>query len=220
MDPPTPNDAKAWVDTAVQTSPTIAAAQYTVESSEHSITAARAGHLPTLEASASYGKTTSWDQNATPASDALNRALGNGRGQTTVGLTLNVPIFSGGLTQSRVRQSIDERDAASDAMELQRRQVMQDTLNFYRSVIAGISQVESARASVDSANKALEATRAGYEVGTQTMTDVLLAIQTLTQSEGSYSQARHQFILNKLLLQQSAGTADEKDLEAINTLLQ
>ena len=101
-------------------------------------------------------------------------------------------------------------------MEPQRRQVVRDTLNYYRSVIAGISQVESGKASVDSGQKALEATRAGFEVGTQTFTDVLLAIQTLTSSESSYSQARHQFILNKLLLKQSAGTASLKDIEAIN----
>ncbi len=73
---------------------------------------------------------------------------------------------------------------------------------------------------MESGQKALEAARAGFEVGTQTMTNVLLAIQTLTSSESSYSQVRHQFILNKLLLQQAAGTADLKDLQAINALLQ
>jgi outer membrane protein len=220
MDPPSPNDAKAWVDTAVQTSPTIAAAQYTVESSEHSITAARAGHLPTLEASASYGKTTSWDQNRTPASDAINRALGSGRGQTTVGLTLNVPIFSGGATQSLVRQSIYQRDSAQDSLEATRRGVVRSTLNFFRSVVAGISEVEATKAAVISAQSARDATQAGFEVGTRTIVDVLIAQQNLTQAQSNYSLARHQFILNKLLLKQTAGNIDVKDLEAANALLQ
>jgi outer membrane protein len=57
-------------------------------------------------------------------------------------------------------------------------------------------------------------------VGTQTMTNVLIQIQNLTQAESEYSQARHQFVLNKLMLKQSSGTADIKDMEAINTLLQ
>ena len=96
---------------------------------------------------------------------------------------------------------------------------MRDTLNYYRSVLAGIAQVESARASVESGQKAVEATRAGFDVGSKTMTDVLLAIQTLTSSESSYSQARHQFILNKLLLKQAAGTAGLTDLQDINALL-
>jgi outer membrane protein len=124
------------------------------------------------------------------------------------------------MTQSLVRQSIYQRDAATDSMESERRQVVRDTLNFYRTVIAGIAQVESAKASVESGQKALDAMRAGFDVGTQTMTDVLLAIQTLTSSESTYSQARHQFILNKLLLKQTAGTAELSDLQAINALLQ
>lgn len=215
MQPPAPADQDLWVKQAMLTNPNLLAQKSSVETAGHNISAARAGHLPTISANVSYGKNTSWYQNGGGFGSSQNN-----RPSTTIGLTLNVPIFSGGLTQSHVRQSIYQRDAATDAMESQRRQVVRDTLNFYRSVIAGIAQVESAKASVDSGQKALEATRAGFEVGTQTMTNVLLAIQTLTSSESSYSQARHQFILNKLLLKQTAGTADLKDMEEINTLLQ
>ncbi|MFC5527286.1 TolC family outer membrane protein [Rhodanobacter ginsengisoli] len=212
LQPPTPTDPDSWVKQALQSNPTLQAQKDNVETAQHNITAARAGHLPTISANVTYGKNSSWYQNGGIHQDT--------RPSTTIGLTLSVPIFSGGATQSRVRQSIYQRDAATDAMELQRRQIVQDTLNYYRSVIAGISQVESSKASVESGQKALEATRAGFEVGTQTFTDVLLAIQTLTQSESNYSQARHQFILNKLLLQQAAGTADLKNIEEINALLE
>jgi len=212
MDPPSPADQDSWVKQALDNNPNLLAQKANVETAEHNISAARAGHLPTIDASVSYGKSANWYQNS--------NYHDHRPGSTTIGLTLTVPIFSGGLTQSQVRQSIYQRDAAADSMESARRQVVRDTLNYYRSVITGISQVESAKASVESGRKALEATRAGFDVGTQTMTDVLLAIQTLTSSETSYSQARHQFILNKLLLKQSAGTADVKDIEEINSLLQ
>jgi outer membrane protein len=212
MDPPAPADQDSWVKQALQTNPSLLAQKSNVETAQHNITAARAGHLPTISAGVTYGKGAGWSE-----TDAASRF--RDPASTTIGLTLNVPIFSGGATQSRVRQSIYERDSATDAMESQRRQVIRDTLNYYRSVIAGIAQVESTKASVDSGQKALEATRAGFEVGTQTMTNVLLAIQTLTSSESSYSQARHQFILNKLLLKETAGTADLKDIETINALL-
>ena len=213
MQPPVPADQDSWVKQALQTNPSLLAQKNNVETAQHNISAARAGHLPTISAGITYGKGASWSE-----TDANSRF--RDPASTTIGLTLNVPIFSGGATQSRVRQSIYERDAATDAMESQRRQVVRDTLNYYRSVIAGIAQVESAKASVDSGQKALEATRAGFEVGTQTMTNVLLAIQILTSSESSYSQARHQFILNKLLLKETAGTAELKDIETINALLQ
>jgi len=131
-----------------------------------------------------------------------------------------VPIFSGGATQSRVRQSIYQRDAAQDSLESTRRQVVRDTLNYYRSVVAGISKVEATKAAVASSESARDATQAGFEVGTRTIVDVLIAQQNLTSSLSDYSQARHQFILDKLLLKQTAGTVDVKDLEAINALLQ
>ncbi len=122
MDPPSPNDPKAWVAEAVKSNPSIIASQYNVDSAEHSISSARAGHLPTLDASLGYGKSTAWTQNAGTAATAGTLGTGNnGRGSTSVGLTLNVPIFSGGLTQSRVRQSIYQRDSAQDSLESTRR---------------------------------------------------------------------------------------------------
>ncbi|TAM14753.1 MAG: type I secretion protein TolC [Rhodanobacter sp.] len=212
---PVPADPTAWVQKALQNNPNVLSQQDNVAAADHSINAARAGHLPTLSASLSRGKDTTWLEHGSAAG-----ITGNGRYGTTVGLTLTVPIFSGGYTQSVVRQSIDQRDSAQDSLESQRRQVRRATLNYYRSVLAGISQVQSGKAAVESGEKALDATRAGFQVGTQTMTDVLLAINTLTSAESTYSQNRHQFILDKLLLEQAAGTADLKDLEKINALLQ
>jgi outer membrane protein len=220
MDAPSPNDPKAWVAEAVKSSPSILASQYNVESAEHSISSARAGHLPTINATAGYSKSTTWYQHSTGATDAFDRATSNGRGGTSVGVTLSVPIFSGGATQSQVRQSIYQRDAAQDSLESTRRQVVRDTLNYYRSVVAGISKVGATKAAVESSESARDATQAGFEVGTRTIVDVLIAQQNLTQSLSDYSQARHQFILDKLLLKQTAGTVDVKDLEAVNSLLQ
>jgi outer membrane protein len=214
LNPPSPNDADAWVKDAMKYNPSLLSQNYNVQAAEHNISAARAGHLPTINASLSRGKNSSWSENGG------SNFSGNGRYGNTIGVTLSVPIFAGGAIQSRVRQSIDQRDVATDAMEIQRRQVVRDTLNYYRSVISGISEVQSGKASVEAGQKALDATRAGFSVGTKTITDVLLSIQTLTSSESSYSQARHQFILNKLLLKQAAGTTDLKDIEAINALLQ
>ena len=137
-----------------------------------------------------------------------------------MGLSLNVPIFSGGYTQSRVRQSIYNRDAAQDQFELQKRLVERSTRNSYRAVIAGASQVEATRQAVVSAQSSLDATQAGYEVGTRTIVDVLISQQQLLSAQSSYSQARHAFVLNGLRLKQAAGIIEVKDLEAVNALLE
>ncbi|WP_266183869.1 TolC family outer membrane protein [Dyella humicola] len=218
MNPPSPADPTVWVQQALTSNASIQAQQYGVQAAEHSINAARAGHLPTLNASVSRGKTTSWLENGSYADLSGNRV--NGNYGTTIGLTVNVPIFSGGATQSRVRQSIYQRDEAQDSLESTRRQVVRNTLNFYRSVLSGISQVEANKASVESGQKALEATRAGFDVGTQTMLNVLNAIQTLTEAENSYSQSRHALVLDQLQLKESAGSIDLKDMEMVNAMLQ
>jgi len=214
LDPPIPNEADTWVQNAMKNNPQLLSDQQSVEAAEHSVNAARSGHLPTIGASVSRGKDTTWYEHGSAD------YAGNGRFGTTIGVTLTVPIFSGGATQSRVRQSIDQRDVAQDQLEIDRRLAVRNTLNYYRSVLSGISEVQSGKAAVDSGQKALDATKAGFGVGTKTMTDVLLAIQTLTQSENTYSQARHQFVLDKLQLKQSAGTIEYQDLEEVNRLLQ
>jgi outer membrane protein len=219
LDAPVPADPQAWVDSATKNNPTLLSAQLSVDAAEHSVNAARAGHLPTITASLSRGKSTTWLENGSFAG-GNGAAIGNGRWGNTIGVTLSVPIFAGGATQSKVRQSIYQRDEAQDSLELTRRQTVQNTINYYNSVIAGISEVKSGKAAVESAQEALDATKAGFQVGTQIMLDVLTAIQTLTQNQSTYSADRHQLVLNRLLLRQSAGTIDYKDMEYVNSLLQ
>ena len=139
---------------------------------------------------------------------------------TTIGVTLNVPIFTGGLVSAQSRQAVYQRDAAQDQVELQRRTVVASTRNAYRSVIAGISAVEATKQAVVSAQSSLEATQAGFEVGTRTIVDVLLSQQQLFSAQSTYSQARHQFVLSGLQLKQAAGIVGAKDLESVNALLE
>ena len=220
LDPPVPADPNEWVQVALKNNPTVLSQQFSVEAAEHDVNAARAGHLPTINASLSRGESTSWLENGSYAAPGSAAAAANGRLGNTIGVTLSVPIFSGGATQSLVRQSIDQRDVAQDSLESQRRLVTRTTLNYYRSIIADIEEVQSGKAAVESGQKALDATRAGFNVGTETIIDVLNAIQTLTSAENTYSQARHQLVLDKLNLKFSVGTVEYKDLEAANALLQ
>lgn len=213
MQAPVPADAKAWVDAAMQSNPVVLAGHYAVKADEHRVSAARAGHLPTLDASVQYGKFGSW-------SSAVPGAAAYGPGVTTIGLTLNVPIFSGGLTQSQVRQAIAQRDQDEGLLETQRRQAARDADNYYNLVVDGIDQVNAARTSVDAARKSLTSMRAGYAIGTQSLTNVVFAIETLANVQSEYTVVRHQFILNKLLLKQAAGSVDVHDLEDINKLLE
>ena len=89
----------------------------------------------------------------------------------------------------------------------------------YRTLVAGISEVEARKAAVFSARSAYEASQIGLEVGTRTVLDVLNNQQTLFNAEREYALARYSFLQNRLQLEQSAGTLDLDDLQDVNRLL-
>ncbi len=214
LDGPQPDSLLEWEEAAVQASPALASRRFALEVAQKNIGTARSAHLPSLGGTVTYGDThrMSGSLPVTP-----NTVL-DGR-DTVIGVTLSVPIFAGFATQARVRQAVYQRDAAEDLLEAQRRLLQRQTRNDFRAIGAGISSVEARRQALLSAQSALEATQAGFEVGTRTIVDVLLSQQLLFQAQRDYSNARHQFILSGLRLKHTAGVIDYDDLAAVNALL-
>ena len=222
LEQPQPPQLQAWVDIALKQSPLLASSRHTLDAAGYNVSAQRSNHLPTLNASLVRSDTPSWGVNSNaPGGSNIGDFHSNGlRASTTIGVVLNVPIFSGGLVSAQTRQAVFQRDAAQDQLELTRRSVIANTRNAYRAILAGISEVEATKQAVISAQSALDATQAGFEVGTRTIVDVLLSQQQLFQAQSAYSQARHQFVISGLQLKDAAGVADIKDIEAINALLE
>jgi outer membrane protein len=209
---PSPDNLDDWVDTAIASNPALAALQKTVEAANYSAKSAWSDHLPSLGLSSSYGETDSGgDLGLFSARDPKN---------TSLSLSLNIPIFSGGATNARYKQALYDRDAAQDRLEQQRRAIVRQTRGAFRGVAAGISEVEAREQALVSAKSALEATEAGFEVGTRTIVDVLLSQQQQFAAEREYSRARHNYILANLRLKQAAGTIDIADLKSVNAMLQ
>jgi len=209
-----------WVKIAQDNNPTLKADQEALAAAEKDVDTARAGHLPTLSASAGYNDDANWGDSTrrmSSASPPLN--FGNSRTGTSFGLTLSVPIFSGFATQSRVRQALDLRDVAADQLEQQKRAILHQTRTAYRSLVAGKAEVEARRQAVVSAKAAYEAGEAGLEVGTRTIVDVLIAEQQLFQARTDYANARNTFMVNLLKLKQAAGILEVSDMEAVNRAL-
>jgi len=207
---------QAWVDRALNGNPSLAAAGLALEGAEANVGTARAGHLPTLDLTGGWNDSTTWGSRG--SSGFRFPADGQSDGHN-VAVTLTVPIFAGGATQAGVRQALANRDAAADALEQQRRGVVRQTRNAYRSLAAGAAEVEARRLAVVSAKAALEAGEAGLEVGTRTIVDVLLGQQTLFAAQTQFASARHNFLVNELSLKQAAGSLEPKDIDAVNRLL-
>jgi outer membrane protein len=215
---PSAIDAEGWVQSALDKNPSLKAQEYRVRSAEASIESARGGHYPTLYFGANLGRTRT---DGSSTDNILNASADFEResASRSLGLTLSIPIFAGGGTQSGVRQAIAQRDATNDELEQQKRALVRNTRNAYRTLVAGVSEVEARKAAVFSARSAYEASQVGLEVGTRTVLDVLNNQQTLFNAEQEYAQSRYNFLQNRLLLEQAAGTLDIEDLQDINRLL-
>ena len=209
---PESRDVEGWVATALSENPSLKAQAADVEAAEANVATARSGHYPTLGLSASYGK-------QIPGLWGNPEFSGSNKASSTVGITLSIPIFSGFATQSNVRSSLAQRDIARDQLEQQKRALERNTRNAYQALVAGISEVEARRLALVSAQSAYDASQVGLEVGTRTVLDVLNNQRTLFSAQQDYAQAKYNFLQNRLLLEQAAGTLQVSDLEDVNRLL-
>ena len=221
---PESRTAEDWVAVAIDNNPSLRAANEQLASAEANVETARAGHWPTIYANGGYdrSKTTgdsSFAGNFNGVSLSSTNPIDRESRGPSFGVTLSVPIFSGGATQSRVRQAIANRDATGDQLEQQRRALVRNTRAAYQALVAGISEVEARRAALTSARAAYEASQVGLEVGTRTVLDVLNNQQNLFNAQRAYAQARYNFLQSRLNLEQAAGTLDVEDVQDVNRLL-
>jgi outer membrane protein len=187
-----------------------------VQSTEADVETARAGHWPRLYLSGSYGDSETWGDRSVldTTRDIDSRSFG-----PAVGLTLSVPIFSGGAVQSGVRQALARRDVAQDELEQQKRALVRNTRNAYQTLVASISEVEARRLALVSAQAAYDASQVGLEVGTRTVLDVLQNQNNLFTAQLEFARARYNHLQSRLLLEQAAGTLDIGDVQDVNRLL-
>ena len=201
------------VTDAISRNPALKSQELQVSAAESNVSAARGAHYPTLSLGGSWGKNAKWGDSVGGSSLTPDTT------SNSIGLTLNVPIFAGGATQSRVRQALAQRDIQQDTFEQQKRALDRNTRNAYQALVAGISEVEARRLAVVSAQSAYDASQVGLEVGTRTVLDVIQNQRILFSAQLEYANARYTFLQNRLQLGQAVGTLDIADLQDINRLL-
>lgn len=218
---PDPENEQTWVTTALEQNLTVISARLATEIAKQDVRVARAGHLPSIDLVASRGdQDFSGDQIGRDADGGTSRAPAD-QTQTTdsIGIQVTVPIYSGGATSSRVRQRVYLHRAARERLERANRETERAARDAYLGVLSEISRVRALRQALESSRTALQATEAGFEVGTRTTVDVLDARRRLFEAQTNYSRSRYDYILNVLQLQLAAGTLDRPDLEEINSFL-
>lgn len=203
---PEPADMEAWNRLAQESNLLIIAAQNQAEQSKKNIDVQFSGHLPTLDLVGTAAFT-----------DNLRKGLYTE--SQVVGMQLNIPLFQGGMVNSKSRQASEQFQADMENLDVQRRDTINKVKTAYRGVITSISQSAALKSAVTSAKSALEATEAGFNVGTRTMIDVLLVQSKLFQAKRDYAKSRYDFITNSLTLKQAAGMLGRQDVEWVNRWL-
>ncbi len=217
---PLPESPDEWVDIAMQYNPTVIYAHMATEIADSNIRLQRSGHYPSLEL---IGSVSEFSNNKAPLRGDAGQILATTdivNDDKRIGLQLNVPIYQGGVITSRTRQARYLLNAVNADLDHRQRAVVRNTKNAYRAVIAGIEQVGAFGQAMISAESALEATQAGFEVGTRTIVDVLIAQQRYFQGQRDNSLARHTYIVDHLRLKAAAGVLAEEDLQKVNAILQ
>ncbi|MGL5302307.1 MAG: outer membrane channel protein TolC [Aeromonas sp.] len=202
-------DSDKWLALAIDKNLQLHSARIAKDIAKQQIDLQKTGHEATVDLSTGLQTSESDYQNKTinPESNA---------NQANIGLTFNLPLYSGGAITSQVKQAQYNYVAASELLEKNYRSVQGSVRSSYNNVNANIGSVRAYSQFVVSAKSALEATEAGYEVGTRTIVDVLDYTRKLYDAKQKLSEARYNYILNILSLKQAAGVLEAQDLVDIN----
>ncbi|WP_140636852.1 TolC family outer membrane protein [Methylibium rhizosphaerae] len=216
LPPVSPTSVDEWVASAEQ-APGVRKARVGYEVTRLETERARAGHLPTVGLNASYTKGHN-NVRFEPAAGGSLSASGP-LTQSTIGVTVNIPLFAGFATQNRIRETLLLEEQARNNLEAVRRTVAQSTRQVFFGVQSGQAQVQALEAAEASSKLALEATQLGYRVGVRVNLDVLNAQTQLFTTQRDLAKARYDVVVNSLRLRQAAGTLNPGDVNAVNQLI-
>lgn len=209
---PVPADPEAWVNLARDRNPDLIAARENQETARAASRQVKSGFLPTVDAYASYS---SIDRDITTA-PVLSQQNGT---TTSVGLEANWVLFAGGRTYNASKQASYRAAAAQDVATGTEKRVINNTRVAFNNVSADAYRVDARKQAVASSESSLDATQAGYEVGTRNIVDVLLAQRNMYAAKRDYAAARYDYVINSLRLKAASGQLSAVDIRDLNAWL-
>lgn len=217
---PTPADREKWVEFALENNYSLATASLQAKASRSDAKAARAGHYPTVTASASWSNGTATDNLGNPTSiPPIPAGSDSDFEDTMFSVNLRVPLFNGGAVSASRRQANAAAEQSREIYLQTQRDVIQQTRSLHLSVITGAASVKARAQAIVSSQSALDATQAGYEVGTRDLVDVLNAQRNLYLAQRNYYTALYAYVMFTLQLKEAAGMLEPKDIQELSNWL-
>ncbi|HEY6482800.1 MAG TPA: TolC family outer membrane protein [Steroidobacteraceae bacterium] len=214
---PEPADEEKWVQASLDQNVTLLSDRLAADIARENVRIAFGGHLPTIDLLASRSRSiTDADESVAGSSPFTLDSAANDRQYT---LQITVPLFSGGYTQSRIRQTQYLWIAAKEQVVQSSRATERQARDAYLGVISGIARVGALRQALRSSETALKATEASYDVGTRTAVDVLNARRILVQAQTDYAVSRYDYVVSVIQLRLAAGNLSQNDVAEVNSWL-
>jgi len=206
-----PKNVEEWVTVADTLHPQVTRTRIAYEVAQLEIDKAKAGELPTVDAVATLG--------SNYASGSSNQIIPGTTRTGSIGVELNWPLYTGGLVQNRIKETVSLEQRSREEFENARRTVAQNTRVAFWGVQSGEALVKALEAAESSSRLSLEATQLGYKVGVRVNIDVLNAQTQLFQTQRDLFKSRYDVLVNSLRLRQASGQLTPNDLLAVNSLL-
>ena len=207
---PDPLNQEDWLKVALEHNPELQVRSAAVEAAREDVKAQKGGHYPTVDLELRHNNR-----------DTEGTLFGGGSEVKTndIVVSLNIPIYSGGLTSSKVREAGSQLSQAMEELELERRAVKRKTFAAYDGILTDIAKLQALEKSVQSYELAAESKRLGYESGLSTSLSILDAESDLFQARSEYARARYGYVLNTLRLKRAVGVLTPEDLTQVNQML-
>ena len=211
LPPVMPSDVAAWVQKSEEMHPAVRQSRLAFEVAQMEAKKAQAATLPTLDLTGNLNMANS---NGTASSDASSRTT-----TATVGLSFNMPLFSGYAIENRIKEALALEEKARTDLEAVKRSVAQASRAAFFGLLSGQGQVKALQAAEASSQSALDANKLGYQVGVRINIDVLNSQSQLFDTKAKLAKARYDVLLGGLKLHQASGILKAEDLKQLNTLL-
>lgn len=217
---PVPEDVTKWVTFANENNLSIQLAEQLVKAANGNANVKKSASLPVVEAVGRYSKNDSETDGFDTASASLLDGSFDKNEGSTIELRVNLPIFSGGTRTAQSKEASYQRVAEQSKLIAAKRQAIQDTRSNYLTTVTDTARVNARKRAITSSQSALDATQAGYDVGTRNIVDLLNAQRDLYRAQRDYANSRYDYVINSLRLKQAAGTINPKDIQEINEWLE
>ncbi|MBS0352058.1 MAG: TolC family outer membrane protein [Proteobacteria bacterium] len=214
---PQPNDIEIWAQTASKQNYQLQAQYYSTIAAKEQVQVEAANFYPSFGIQGSFSDQRQFDRTLTltdpPHNENLVQQL------SAIGLGVNWDIFQGGNVVASTRQARYQYASSSAKEQTVSQQVVAGARKAFLGVNSYNAQIRADQLSVKSAQSALESSRAGYNVGYRTLTDVLNDTTLLYQSEQALAVDQYAYINNFVALKELAGTLGPADVVKLNSWL-